>query len=119
MTEVVNVKVAYIRPEYNNLEDWIQNINNVYIGRAGVVFIDKKRFPSTPSPFCNPFKDGKDGTREEIIQKYEIYIREKLENSVELRSMLLEMKNKKLGCWCKPLSCHGDVLIKLIEEYSK
>jgi hypothetical protein len=42
---VVNCKVKYIRPEYNNLKEWMNNPNNVYIGREGVVFIDKKRFP--------------------------------------------------------------------------
>jgi hypothetical protein len=31
---------------------------------------------------------------------------------------LKELEGKALGCWCKPKSCHGDVLIKLIEEKS-
>jgi len=41
---VVNCKVKYIRPEYNNLKEWMNNPNNVYIGREGVVFIDKNAF---------------------------------------------------------------------------
>jgi hypothetical protein len=28
---------------------------------------------------------------------------------------LHELKGKKLGCWCKPQACHGDILTKLIE----
>lgn len=31
---------------------------------------------------------------------------------------LLELKGKRLGCWCKPAPCHGDVLVELIEELS-
>lgn len=30
-----------------------------------------------------------------------------------------KLKDKVLGCWCKPLSCHGDVLVELIEIYCK
>ena len=29
---------------------------------------------------------------------------------------LSELKGKRLGCWCKPAPCHGDVLVELIEE---
>ena len=36
----VNCKVKFIRPQYKNLKEWVENENNVYIGRAGVVFID-------------------------------------------------------------------------------
>ena len=41
---VVNCKVKYIRPEYDNLKIWMEDSNNVYVGRAGVVFIEKERF---------------------------------------------------------------------------
>jgi hypothetical protein len=27
---------------------------------------------------------------------------------------LPELKDKILGCYCKPLACHGDVLVDLI-----
>jgi Domain of unknown function (DUF4326) len=27
-----------------------------------------------------------------------------------------ELKGKKLGCWCKPNACHGNVLIELADE---
>ena len=27
------------------------------------------------------------------------------------------MKKKYLGCWCAPWKCHGDVLIKLYNEF--
>ena len=39
-TVVVNVKVSNIRPKYKHLKEWIQDSNNVYIGRKGIVFID-------------------------------------------------------------------------------
>ncbi len=117
MTTVVNVKVGSIRPKYINLKEWMDDPQNVYIGRAGIVFIEKERFPKKSSDFCNPFKIGKDGTREDVILKYETYIRDKLKKDEDLVRDLKEMNGKRLGCWCKPEGCHGDVLVKLINEY--
>jgi hypothetical protein len=114
---IVNCKVANIRPKYNNLQEWINDPDNVYIGRAGVVFIDGFRFPKTSSNFANPFKIGKDGTRDDVIQKYKIYITDKLKNNISLQKELIGMKNKNLGCWCFPEPCHGNVLLELINYY--
>lgn len=122
---VVNCKVKFIRPQYNNLKEWMDDDNNVYIGRAGVVFIQndetnkKERFPKLQSLFANPFKVGKDGTREEVIAKYRDYIEKELETSPVLVTELISMKGKNLGCWCHPEPCHGDVLLELIEKYYK
>lgn len=121
---VVNCKVKYIRPKYNNLKEWMEDPNNVYIGRAGVVFITneetgiKERFPKYPSQFANPFKVGKDGTREQVLQKYRKYMEIKLEESCELITSLLALEGKNLGCWCHPEPCHGDVLLELIDIFS-
>lgn len=70
---------------------------DVYIGR--------------PSAWGNPFKIGRDGTRDEVIAKYEEWI---VENH-KLMSRIYTLKGKTLGCWCKPSACHGDVLAKLAE----
>jgi hypothetical protein len=50
-------------------------------------------------------------TREEAVAKYEEYLLTK----PELMAQLYELKGKTLGCFCKPLSCHGDILVKYIE----
>jgi hypothetical protein len=112
--EVVNVRVANIRPEgYQNLAQWVADPRNAYIGRRGVVFIDGKRFPEADSPFANPFKIGRDGSREDVLRAYETYIREQLAKSAELREQLRALQGKRLGCWCAPEPCHGDVLMRL------
>lgn len=72
---------------------------DVYIGR--------------PSKWGNPFVIGKDGSREEVIRKYEEWIRK----NPKLLRELGELKGKVLGCWCSPLSCHGEVLVKLVQEF--
>jgi hypothetical protein len=71
--------------------------NATYIGR--------------PSKWGNPFVIGRDGSREEVIAKYEEYARNRF--TIE---DLAELAGKDLLCWCAPLPCHGDVLIKLIKE---
>jgi len=71
---------------------------DIYIGR--------------PSKWGNPFSIGKDGTREDVISKYEIYIMSR----PDLISSLPELRGKTLGCWCKPKTCHGDILVIMVED---
>ena len=72
---------------------------DVYIGRG--------------SKWGNPFKIGRDGNREQVIEKYRDYILDG--DGKHLLSHLHELKNKTLGCWCKPKDCHGDVLKEMVE----
>jgi hypothetical protein len=71
---------------------------DVYIGR--------------PGPYGNPFRIGRDGTREEVIAKYKAL----LETDTELQKAVRLLKGKVLGCWCKPLPCHGDVIVEWLEN---
>ena len=48
------------------------------------------------------------GSRTEAIQKFEEYL---LSNE-ELMASLPDLKGKTLGCWCKPKTCHGDILLR-------
>lgn len=65
-----------------------------------------------PSKWGNPFEVGKDGTREEVIEKYRDWIM----NNDYLLYDIMELDGKVLGCWCKPKACHCDVLVEIIEE---
>jgi hypothetical protein len=77
---------------------------DVYIGR--------------PSKWGNPFEIGKDGTREEVVEKYRAWVL----TQPDLLAALHELKGKVLACWCSPQACHGDVLSELannccVEEF--
>lgn len=65
-----------------------------------------------PSKWGNAFYIGRDGGRATVIQKYETHIR----NRSDLLVALPELEGKRLGCWCAPLACHGDVLVKLLKK---
>lgn len=78
-------------------------------GRSAANGIDKI-FIGRPSKFGNPFIIGKDGTREEVLQKFKIY----LQTNKELQDAVkLELSGKTLVCYCKPLACHGDIYAEL------
>ncbi len=76
------------------------------IDKPNTVRIDRK------TKWGNPFVIGKDGSRSEVIAKYKEYIKHRGDLLAELN----ELKGKNLACWCKPLPCHGDVLVELIEK---
>ena len=80
----------------------VVNIKNdeydIYIGRG--------------SKWGNPFKIGRDGDREEVIKKYHLWVMKQ----PELMSSLNELDGERLGCYCAPKACHGDVLVFLINN---
>lgn len=60
----------------------------------------------------NPFREGRDGSREQVIAKYEQWLR----TQPELMARLPQLRGKVLGCWCAPKPCHADVLLRLANE---
>ena len=72
---------------------------DVYIGRGSGIW-------------GNPFIEGRDGSRAEVIEKYRAY----LLASPLLMGKLPSLKGKTLGCWCSPKPCHGDVLVELTNQ---
>lgn len=79
---------------------------DVYIGRA----MPRRRLKA--SPFANPFKIGKDGDRADVIEKYRTWLLAQPELVERARR---ELNGKRLGCWCAPLACHGDVLAEICD----
>lgn len=76
---------------------------DVYIGRG--------------SKWGNPFPiDEKNGqTREIVIEKYKEYIYNCISNAEITIEDLMTLSGKRLGCFCKPKSCHGDVLVEIVK----
>ena len=65
-----------------------------------------------PSKWGNPFPVTPRCPREKAIRMYNVYIR----RNRKLLDDLSELVGKVLGCYCAPLPCHGEVLLKLLEE---
>lgn len=64
------------------------------------------------SPLGNPFRIGKDGTRKEVIQKFKQHFL----NDPKLQLIAKTYKGEILGCFCKPLPCHGDIIVEFLNE---
>ena len=56
------------------LKEWNENEDNIYIGRKGIVFINKERYPKKDSKWSNPFKVKGNITRKKSILMYIDYI---------------------------------------------
>lgn len=127
-TTVVNVKVAHIRPQYKNLREWMAEENNVYIGRAGIVFVPtqeeefsgsgKRRWPPAASKWANPYKVGDSRSREEALELYERHLDTLLLDESNRKEFQL-LRGKTLGCWCKPAKCHGDIITRRLAEMNR
>jgi len=110
-TKVINIRVSELRPAYNSLLEWLQDPSHIYIGRDMSFYVDG----AYKSKWHNPYKVSKDSNGlDNSLERYEAHIR-----SSGLISDILELQGKTLGCWCKPKRCHGDVLLKLLDEVIK
>jgi hypothetical protein len=52
-------------------------------------------------------------SREDAIEAYEEWLQEPAQ--ARLRRQIPTLKGKRLGCYCKPQSCHGDILARLAD----
>lgn len=86
MTSVVNL----LRDKYD-----------VYIGRAG---------HGQDGYFGNPFVLKPGEPRGATLAKYKDYFLQRIETDPEFKRRVLELQGKRLGCFCKPQSCHGDII---------
>lgn len=81
------------------------------------------------SPLGNPFVIGKDGSREQVIAKYRVWLNEQImrKNPVVLDELnrlgnkAIDEKGLALQCFCYPKPCHGEVikekLVKAMYNY--
>lgn len=66
-----------------------------------------------PTKWGNPYKIGPDGDRDEVINKYRVWLATQI---VGHRLDLAELKGKDLVCWCAPKPCHADILLKVANK---
>ena len=82
---------------------------DVYIGRA----CNMGGWRLAQSKWHNPYSVKEFG-RDGALERYRTYIES---NAKHLLDDLPELAGKRLGCWCKPARCHGDILCELFRKY--
>jgi hypothetical protein len=71
----------------------------------------------------NPFIIGKDGDRDEVIEKFKIYFDKFMLSEPNFKQEFYKLAEQysryehiQLACWCSPQKCHGDILKQALEE---
>ena len=85
---------------------------DIYIGRGG--------------KYGNPYIIGRDGTRREVVKKHKKWLQQWIKHKKRIVidgydnrwvvKHLKQLEGKRIGCFCTPLSCHGDNLKILVRE---
>lgn len=86
---------------------------DVYIGRIGGTYM-----PDPPHRGCfgNPYRIG-EYSRTECIRLFKEYFLKRIEKDEVFRTAVLALQGKRLGCFCKPRACHGDVIKEWLDAH--
>lgn len=109
-TQVVNVRCS----EYD-----------VYIGRGRDPQTGEYPTLSWGNYFSHKDVPGTErvATREEAVARFRAELWARVSNPGNTHHITLEqlaaLQGKRLGCWCKPAACHGDVLAAAAEWAAK
>lgn len=77
---------------------------DVYIGRAGHGY---------DGYFGNP---NSQGSREDKLKLFKKYFYNRVKTDPEFRRRVLQLKGKRLGCFCSPKPCHGDIIAEYVNR---
>lgn len=97
------------------------------MGRPEIIVVNQRNSKfdiqiGRPSLWGNPHKVGycqicqREHDREEAISLYKEWIELQKWRIDRLFELVKREKRVRLGCWCKPLACHGDILVELLYE---
>lgn len=81
---------------------------DVYIGRGSIWGNPFSHMPGTKALY-------KVETRDEAVDSYRVWLWQKIRSGEITLDMLIALDGKRLGCYCSPKRCHGDVLVQAIE----
>lgn len=81
---------------------------DVYIGRGSIWGNPYSHLPETKAIY-------KVETRDEAVESYRNYLWKQIRSGTITIEMLKSLNGKRLGCFCKPQSCHGDMIAKAVE----
>ena len=84
---------------------------DVYIGRAG-----HGRNGYFGNPFKLPFGLDSPETRAGVVEQFREYFLGRIEKDPEYRQAVEGLRGRRLGCFCKPKPCHGDVIAAWLDR---
>jgi hypothetical protein len=63
------------------------------------------------SPWGNPIRSDARTSRYDVIEQYRQWFLGRIREDAEFRAATETLRGKRLGCFCKPKLCHGDVIV--------
>lgn len=82
--------------------------HDTYIGRAG---------DGESGYFGNPFKLKAESQRGAVLEQFKVYFFQRLERDKFFKARVLALRGHRLGCFCHPQPCHGDVIASYLNAY--
>jgi len=85
-------------------------------------FKGKGIYIGRPGPLGNPFIVGRNGSLEEVMEKYEKYLPDAIKYDKKIAAAFERIKKAakegdvNLICWCVPKKCHGNIIERMVEE---
>ena len=73
--------------------------------------------PGADGVFGNPFTLAEHG--HEAIDLFRIHLQGLLDRDPAVKDALESLRGKRLGCFCKPGRCHGDVIVEFLHGREK
>lgn len=74
---------------------------DVYIGRPG---------KGQDGYFGNPYRVSQGEPHGSTLHRFRLYFMTRIETDPEFKRRIESLRGKRLGCFCKPKPCHGDVI---------
>lgn len=89
---------------------------DVYIGRPG---------RGVEGPFGNPIREMVEcpecsafhTSRAALMSCFKTYFERRVAQDLEFRAAVLALRGKRLGCFCVPGLCHGDVIAAWVNAH--
>lgn len=72
-------------------------------------------FIGRPSKYGNPFMMGRDGDRDDVVNKHMFWLVEGKGRRL-LKDIQRDLGGHDLVCFCAPLACHGNFLLSLAND---
>jgi hypothetical protein len=89
------------------------------INKRNRAYTGNRWYIGRPSPLGNPFEINVHGTRQDVVLEYDIWLRDQLKRgdtpaAHEFGRLLAyaQLNEVALECWCSPLQCHGDIILR-------
>ncbi len=85
------------------------------------------KYVGRPGKYGNPWKVGEDGSREDCVGFFNLFIRHAIDDTrvyPEYANIIEDLQGKNLACWChdwdgeggNPMYCHADILLEIVRE---